>query len=233
MKGRPARYSAVAATALLLFAASMGVVASTSQTTQSSDMNVTLVAHYPTNDGYENETLLGSADLASVGEPEPGRVGGGSYHVPVTLTDEGAERFTGTLTEHGFTTTGAGDCDWEGSPEDPGYCLLTVIDGEVTAWHALGPSLADAIEEGTFEEDPRFVFTARNETTAEQIATSLGEEVGRNTTETARSVDGEDGEGSSPGEDSTTGESGGGAIPGFGVAAALLALFVATLAGRT
>jgi len=168
------------------------------------------------------------ADLETVGEPEYGTAS--PYEIPVTLTRTGAESFTTTLVENGFTTTGVTNCEWKGSPDDPGYCLLTVVDGNVTAWHALGPALADSIESGEFEEDPRFVFSAQNETRAERIAATLADEA-----DTADGSEHDDGTdtvtaGDAP-TDTTANRSDGGSTPGFTVGAALLAL-VAAMAVR-
>ena len=216
------------AVVVLLLAASLGVVAGVSTTSQSAETNATILAHYPTDDGYENETLLAAEDLETVGEPEYGTAS--PYEIPVTLTRTGAESFTTTLVENGFTTTGVTNCEWKGSPDDPGYCLLTVVDGNVTAWHALGPALADSIESGEFEEDPRFVFSAQNETRAERIAATLADE--------ADTADGSEHDdetdtvtaGDAP-TDTTANRSDGGSTPGFTVGAAFLAL-VAAMAVR-
>ncbi|MFC4405825.1 hypothetical protein ACFO0H_03975 [Haloarchaeobius iranensis] len=223
--------------AALVFAASLGVVAGVSTTGQAGETNVTILAHYPTEDGSTNETLLTAEDLASVGEPEAGT--GGGYRIPVTLTQAGAESFTTTLVENGFTTTGAGNCEWGRSSDDPGYCLLTVVDGEVTAWHALGPALADSIESGAFEQDPRFVVTAANETAAQRIAAALREDAGAGTpvtdgdgggvaTDTAAAAAGTD-----DGTADTAGEqTDGSSTPGFTVVTVLAAVVVATVLGR-
>lgn len=226
---------APAAVALVLVLAGfVGVASAASPVEQSDEPNVTLVAHYPTDSGNENETLLTPADVATVGSPS--QSSGGGVRVPVTLTDAGAESFANTLVERRFTEQGVNDCNWERSRDDAGFCLLTVVDGEVTGAFSLGSSLAQSLESGSFGDDPRFVFSARNESQAERIAAALRDGDG---TDTATADGGADetataDAGAAAGtSDETADQSDGGATPGFTVGAALAALVGTVLLGRT
>jgi preprotein translocase subunit SecD len=141
---------------------------------------VRVVARYPTSEGgnttYENTTALSQEEIASVGTagqygrpPQPA--------VPVTLTDEGAKRFAQVMQEHGFTTErGTDNCRYRSNPDNPGYCIVTIRDGEdvYAASMSGGPQgLAANIESGAFQEDPTFVITARNMSEARDLRIDL------------------------------------------------------------
>ncbi|MCT9096555.1 hypothetical protein [Haloarchaeobius sp. HME9146] len=233
----------------LLLASSLAVLVCTmalvgapvgAETTPGENPNVTVVAHYPTDDGYQNETLVTKTDVAAVGTVEEQN---GMYRIPVTLTEEAGASFASALVERGFTGEGVSSCRWERNRDDAGYCLLTVVDGEVTFAASLAPGLASSMESGDFEEDPRFILAAQSKEEAERIAEQLrgGEATtsgsGDSEATTADATggdDGGDGE-SSDADDGSDGEgtaaNSSGSTPGFtagDVALALLsvALFV-------
>jgi len=135
--------------------------------------SVELVARYPGDNGTMEETMLVAREgIDSIGSPERGDTS--PYQVPVVLNQEGAERFTRVLNENGFTTTGAGSAACGGAEKnDRGYCLLTVVDGEIASSHSLAPSFADIIRANDFSDDPRFVMGAQSRSEAETIAVSL------------------------------------------------------------
>ena len=119
---------------------------------------VEVVAHYPDGDEYRNETVLRQGDFQSISIAQEGSAGT-PPHVPVTLRSEVASDYANALIDASFTDEGVGACEWhalESRPEDPGYCLLTVVDGEVVYAASMGPSLADSIRDGSFEERPSF-----------------------------------------------------------------------------
>jgi preprotein translocase subunit SecD len=141
---------------------------------------VRIVARYPTSDGgnttYQNTTALSQEEIASVGTasqygrpPQPA--------VPVTLTDQGAQRFVQVMRENGFTTQqGTDSCRYRSNPQNPGHCIMTVRDGEVVYAASMsgGPQgLAQDIESGAFLEDPTFIVTARNMSEARDLRIDL------------------------------------------------------------
>ncbi|WP_435347747.1 preprotein translocase subunit SecD [Haloarchaeobius sp. HRN-SO-5] len=135
--------------------------------------SVELIARFPGENGtMQEELLVQREDLDQIGGPEPGQ--SSSYEVPVVLRQGAADQFATTLNENGFTTDGVSSPACGGAQRnDQGYCLLTVVDGEVTASHSLGPNLADSIRRGTFQEDPRFTMGASNRSEAQDISVNL------------------------------------------------------------
>ncbi|WP_440988869.1 preprotein translocase subunit SecD [Haloarchaeobius baliensis] len=138
--------------------------------------SVELVARYPGANGTMEETTLVTREgIDNVGSPEVGGPNSASdYVVPVVLNQEGAERFSRVMNENDFTTEGAGSRACGGAQKnDRGYCLLTVVDGEVASSHSLDPDFADIIRDGSFQDDPRFVMGAQNRSEAQTIAIGL------------------------------------------------------------
>jgi preprotein translocase subunit SecD len=123
---------------------------------------VEVVATHPAEGGddYERTTVIEQEDIQSVGQPQDEPPHG--PHVGITLTEEGAERFAGTMQETGFTDEGVRACDWEEDTDDPGYCLLTVVDGEVVYSANMGDDLATSIESGEYENSRNFVMTGQS-----------------------------------------------------------------------
>jgi preprotein translocase subunit SecD len=134
--------------------------------------DLALVGAFPGADGPRRVELVDASGFASVGTSQV-RPGGASF-VPVTLSERAARKFSERLRGNGFTEdANTGNCRYEASPDDPGYCILTVLDGEVVYAASLSPGLADVMRNGDFVEDPRFVVTAANESTARSLATTL------------------------------------------------------------
>ncbi len=134
--------------------------------------DVGIVAGFPGTDGHRRAELVDASGIANVGAIQV-RSGGAPY-VPVTLTDAAARNFSRTLVDNGFTDeANTSSCRYDESPDEPGYCIFTVIDGEVVYAASLSPGLADVMRNGEFVEDPRFVVTAANESTARSLATTL------------------------------------------------------------
>lgn len=226
MSGPPPRRATaarLAVTVAVVFALA-GVGASVAA---SENPDATVVARYPADNGsMVEETVVSSADIANVSAPQQSRTG--DWQVPVTLTESGAESFTETVVDAGFTSNeGISTCPADAERNDEGYCLLTVVDGEVVYAAAMGPELANVIETGEFEQNPRFVMLATNETMADRIAASLGVDsnagTSATTTETDTAAPTNAGDGTTaPGP--TDGDDGQGTVPGFGVSAVLAAL---------
>lgn len=129
---------------------------------------VEVYAHHPTDDGYEQTAAIQPDDIQSIGNPEEDDTYG--PHVPITLSEEGAESFSETMIETGFTQEGYDACAWprdeegefEQDPDDPGYCLVTVVDGEVVYTASLGEDLAASMESGEYLDDRRFIMTGQS-----------------------------------------------------------------------
>lgn len=108
-------------------------------------------------DGDGERDLVTGDDVASVGEAEKSRHGG--YRVPVTLTDDGTESFTG-----GLERVGAFD--------DPtAHEIRIYVDGERVNTATLGRDLADRMENG--EWDGRFVVHVADREAAERLREAL------------------------------------------------------------
>lgn len=121
---------------------------------------VEVEAHYPTDEGYESTPAIQPNDIQSVGQPEDEPPYG--PHVSITLTEEGARDFSQVMQETGFTQEGFGTCRWEQNPDDPGYCLLTTVDGEVVYSASLGEDLAASMESGSYVNERGFVMTGES-----------------------------------------------------------------------
>lgn len=136
---------------------------------------VEVVAHYPVESNgtttYQNETVLEREDFQRISpadeSPEQGP------HVPVVLTEPGAETFSEVMIERGFTTDGVGQCRWDDDPDDPGWCLLTVVDGEVVYSANIAQSLADTLNSGDFLDTRNFVMTSHSMGDARNLAINL------------------------------------------------------------
>lgn len=223
--------AALVALTLILAAATVG------GTPVQDDPTAEVVARYPSDGEMVERTVVGVDDIESVSTPEKHQAGWG---VPVTLTDSGAESFTTTLVDAGFTSDGVRSCRATGERNEQGYCLLTVVDGEVLSALSLGPNLAQTIESGDFEEDPRFFVLTQNETTAERAARALGwtpSEANRSadSTQTARTsaTTQETMETTQETVETTAiadGNGSGADVPGFGVGLAVLAVAAAVVA---
>ncbi|WP_267639383.1 hypothetical protein [Haloarchaeobius amylolyticus] len=221
---------ATACLLLLACAVALGAAPVGAESTPADDPNVTVVAHYPTDDGYQNETVVTPDDVAAVGAISEQN---GLYRVPITLTEKGGTSFASTLVESGFTSDGVSGCRWQQTEADAGYCLLTVVDGEVTFAASLSPGLASSMESGDFEDDPRFVLAAESKAKAETIAEQLeagGDDGENNTTgsgdDSATTTDGEN-----PRAENTATDSAG-STPGFTAVGVVLALLGTLLVAR-
>ena len=139
---------------------------------------VRLVAHFPTQQNgttvYRNETVLTREGIASIGTAQPAR-GGNPPNVPITLTEEAAGPFAQAMRQFGFTGEGVSACRYEpgGDATDTGYCLYTLVDGQVVFGASMSPDLARDFESGDFERDPAFIITAGNISDANQLQIDL------------------------------------------------------------
>ncbi|MFC7153864.1 preprotein translocase subunit SecD [Halomarina halobia] len=120
---------------------------------------------------YRRVSLLTQDDLAGV-QPVT-RDDQGRPVVPVSLEEDAARNFADAMQRFGFTGPGVARCSYDQNPNDPGYCLLTVVDGEVVYSASMGPSLARSIEDGDFVKDPAFQTSARNVSEAQELRLNL------------------------------------------------------------
>ena len=115
---------------------------------------IQIVAAYPTEVGNETVTrrtpLLTQGDFAGI-RPAQQASQGNPPRVPVTLTEPAAANFTNAMQNFGFTGPGVNACDQEAAyngSEDVGYCLLTVVDGDVTYAADMSAGLAGDLRPG-------------------------------------------------------------------------------------
>lgn len=186
---------------------------------------VALVARAPAEGGGNRTAVLATNDdFASVGPARQG-TGGRSPYVPVTLTDEAAERFTSRLVDLGFTGEGVGACRYQESPDRPGYCIYTRLNGETVFAAGMSPGLAEQIRSGEFGARPAFTLQTRNFSRAQDLKVALesGALPAPVAVEAARAMG--EGTGTAP-------QTAGGASPGFTGWLALSALLGLALLGR-
>jgi preprotein translocase subunit SecD len=139
---------------------------------------VELVAHFPASDtdnsqGFREVTVITQDDIANVGQVQGPTAGVPNPHVPVVLTSDGAESFAQQMIEFGFTREGAAACPPDAPDNPAGYCLYTVLDGQVVHAASMSPDLADGIESGEFARSQNFVMTATNRTEARALQINL------------------------------------------------------------
>lgn len=136
---------------------------------------VTVVAHYPTENGtYQNDTVLERGDFASIGSAQQDQASASDQaYVDVVLTQEAAGPFAEAMREKGYTSPeGVGNCQYPQEKEDPGYCLYTVVDGEIVYGAAMG-DLAQTIRSGEFQEQPSFRLMTNNMSEARRLQINL------------------------------------------------------------
>ncbi|WP_353635246.1 hypothetical protein ABSL23_07560 [Halobacterium sp. NMX12-1] len=184
--------------------------------------DASVVARYPAENGSMTETPVVTAD--DVATAEQTRTANGGVGVAVTLTDGGAQSFTETLVDAGFTSeNGTGNCPADGAERnDEGYCLLTVVDGDVVYAAGLAPTLAENVERGGFADDPRLLLTTATESNATRLARAFGASPENATT--ARTQTATDDSTATSATTTNTTETN---SPGFGVGAAVVAVAVA------
>jgi len=142
---------------------------------------VQIVATHPAEDGdgWERTSLLTQGDFRSIGTADQGE-GNQPPFVPVTLTDQAAAEFTTNMQELGFTGPGVAACNQENvynGTGDPGYCLLTVVDGEVTFAADMSRDLSTSFEadggQPEFLADPSFIMQTRDFEEAQELKLNL------------------------------------------------------------
>jgi preprotein translocase subunit SecD len=136
-----------------------------------------IVAQYPTENGTRTVPLLTRGatqnDFQEIGVARESERGGA--YVPVTLKPDAARNYSNAMQEFGFTGPGVNNCNNEGvtPPNSTGYCLNTVVDGRTVYAADMSRGLAQNIESGAFEEDPRFRMTTTNISQARDLQINL------------------------------------------------------------
>ncbi|RBI63777.1 preprotein translocase subunit SecD [halophilic archaeon] len=134
---------------------------------------VQIVAHYPTQNGSENTTVLRQGDFASIGSAEQDQ--SGTSYVSVTLNQQAAERFARVMNQNGFTSgEGIQACNYPArNANNAGYCLFTVVDGQVVYGAGMGSDLAPSIRSGNFVQNPQFRMITGNMSEARELQINL------------------------------------------------------------
>ena len=155
----------------------------------------------------------------------PAQGGGNRTAVLATLTDEAAARFTSRLVDLGLTGEGVSACRYRESPDQPGYCIYTRLDGERVFAAGMSPGLAEQIRSGEFGARPAFTLQTGNFSRAQELKIALesGALPAPVAVEAARAMG--EGTGTAP-------QTAGGASPGFTAWLALSALLGLALLGR-
>ncbi|SFB71139.1 preprotein translocase subunit SecD [Halobiforma haloterrestris] len=155
--------------------------------------DVRIVAYHPGENGTQrNDTVLTYEDFSSIGsasyENPPNRPG--QHYVPVTVDDVSgdggpspAESFQSDMNEYGFTGEGVGQCSperfdrdtgvFDPNHEDPEWCLLTEVDGEVVDAHPMGTDLAQSMAAEEWSTNPTFRMIVPTQQDAHTLAVNL------------------------------------------------------------
>ncbi|WP_049922690.1 preprotein translocase subunit SecD [Halopiger djelfimassiliensis] len=153
--------------------------------------NVQIVAYYPDESGNQtNETVLRGDQFRKIGSASfdnpPGRLE--RHYVPVTVDDTAgpdgtspAEEYQTAMNEYGFTSEGVGECsihdreagEFNFDHDQPQWCLLTVVDGEVIDAHSMGSGLAPGLRSGDWTNDPSFEMTVPSQQAAHSLSVNL------------------------------------------------------------
>ncbi|WP_135824598.1 preprotein translocase subunit SecD [Halorussus ruber] len=138
---------------------------------------VQIVAGFPARNQTGNDTqyrrvpLLSQGDFQSIGTAQESRTLG--PNVPVVLNQQSAQNFSDSMRKFGFVTEGVGQCRWQTNPDDPGYCLYTVVDGETVYAANMGSRLAGTFRQEKFTQSPNFVMSTTNMSEARELQIHL------------------------------------------------------------
>ncbi|WP_132059667.1 preprotein translocase subunit SecD [Halorussus amylolyticus] len=136
---------------------------------------VQVVAGFPVQEGNDTEyrevPLLTQGDFSRISTAENHPQNG--PNVPVVLNDEPAQNFSEAMQKFGFTGEGADACTYQADQDNPGYCLYTVVDGEIVYSASMGGDLAGTIESGDFVQNPGFVMQTTNMSEARELQIHL------------------------------------------------------------
>lgn len=137
---------------------------------------VEIQAYFPDEDGeYRNETVLRQEEISNVDPADPGGADR-NPHVPIRVASEHAEQFQDDMREYGYGTAAGTTCNWpdlEEYPDDPGHCLVTVVDGDVVYASGVAPGLGESWETGGWLDDPIFIMETQEFSDAQELAVNL------------------------------------------------------------
>ncbi|TYL40189.1 preprotein translocase subunit SecD [Natronococcus pandeyae] len=150
--------------------------------------DVQIVAYHPDENGTQtNETVLEGEEFDNVGSASYDDRRDQNY-VPVTVDntedEDGnspASEYQAAMNEYGFTSDGMGQCtihdretgEFDFDPDNPQWCLLTVVDDEVVDAHSMSPDLGQSMADGTWENDPTFQMIVPTQQDAHQLSVNL------------------------------------------------------------
>ncbi|WP_336002058.1 hypothetical protein [Halorientalis halophila] len=141
---------------------------------------VSAVAHFPVEMGsttvYRQRTILTQDDFVGVGPGAASRPYTDRPSVEVHLDPRAAREAAVFLKEAGFTeegVTGCPDDAAENPDEAEGYCLYSVVNGEVVTATSLGGDLAWSIDFENYEEDPSVLLYTDTAEQATQLSMTL------------------------------------------------------------
>ncbi len=142
---------------------------------------VQIIAEYPVEGDnstrFERQPILTQGDFTEISPAQQGQEGR-PPHVQVTLTESAAERYVTVMNENGFTNEGVGRCRWRQNPDNPGWCLYTVVDNDITYAASMGDDLAPLLRPDqngdiSFYSSPTFVMQTTNFSEAQELKLNL------------------------------------------------------------
>ncbi|KTG08944.1 preprotein translocase subunit SecD [Haloprofundus marisrubri] len=139
---------------------------------------VQVEAYYPVENNstgdteYRRQLVLEQGDFQDIGNPEQGQQGQ-PPNVPVVIRESEAGEFQRTMVETGVASQGGTFCTYDENPNGTQPCLLTVVDGEVVYSAGMSPGLAEDMQSGQWESNPRFILQTSNYSEAQQLAINL------------------------------------------------------------
>jgi len=120
---------------------------------------------------YRRVPLLTQGDFSQISSAQDSARRG--PNVPLTLNDDAAENYSNAMNEFGFTGEGVASCRYRDDPDNPGYCLYTVVDNETVYAASMGSDLARSMRNGDFVEDPGFIMQTTNMSEARELQIHL------------------------------------------------------------
>ena len=138
---------------------------------------VQIVAGFPDNGTLNLTQVLATQDFAGIQTAQPADEQSPTPRVPVTLTDQAAQRYAAVMQEGGFTNEGVGNCRFNETrndgPLEGQHCLYTVVDGEYVYGASMSPNLAQTINNGGFVNDPQFLMQTGTFDQAQELEVNL------------------------------------------------------------
>ncbi|WP_423750777.1 preprotein translocase subunit SecD [Salinirarus marinus] len=134
--------------------------------------SVRVDVYYPTDGGYEQQTVLEREDFQSIGTAQQGQEGQ-QPNVPVVIKESVAPELQETLVRTGVAKQGGSQCTYAENPNSTDACMLLVVDGEVVNAFGMSSGLASGMRSGEWAQDPRFVLQTRNFSEAREVAINL------------------------------------------------------------